>query len=1546
MRLFGRLLSVMIVLSTAAALCPSADAGAFTYSGKRKRVYCGVAQLIHSVTNPDPNLNPLSVWTNETAINNMRDVNSPDEFARNGVLFAKLDSLISMKPTGWTFENPLAATMDKTNPNYWLVPIASSRNLSRLDVLYFPGSGNISLTDEERENLRKFVDGGGVLWVDNASASPVLTFDASGPFFITQLQFKPGGGGPQVPVSRHHPLVSSPYWLSDMEVMSIGMGITGGWANCYYDLPIGALSATQPTSYDFLYQVVDSMDSNDGSLLGQPSVVANAYGSGRVVATANFVGKACLLREPYSLASLKLAYNIMAYASSWTDIRKGPRHTGASIDTLGSNKLVEKWALKTNATKSFLAEDNKETAPIIYKNTVFYTHGDTLYALDATGNNNYGMWGNPGSGGEVVIWSWTLPSGGRLSAPAVATVQNPDQNAQSCAPLEAVMVMSDAGTVYILNAFPLNPDGTVFANIEPLYDFNTQPGSVGSDSKWPSPPIYINGWFYAISGRGRLYACNPCLEKWQTGHAGVPIQGSTPLWQVPDIKGDPGFAATPRCGPAFGYMRGIYNGAIVGAVWWYNSPATHITHPQENDHLWAVPISVSNDRVRIQSVDSNRTKLELIVNFPGYIQAPDPTKPTSAVTVFRTNGVTPITVTDVQLNQNLAGATVPGYITITTGEAVPANPRIYASYSLTYGTGTSLIKLDMEIEPKSLAPAAGGPVDPSTQHRPTLILGSPAMGSDNMTYISGYRDAEPAASGGGSVLAYFHDGSATGGGRLKWHYFLHSGLNATTGPAYAPGTNIEIPGVIRDKTTNLSMINPQPSASPAISNGKVFVTVSGDGAGGSPQGALLCLKANPEFVIRITKNGGYDAAGSIIKSPKNLYRQGDNGRYQVKIWQPNLINVPSGAVPMMDARDVTGSARVDYDNGIITFSDFAQPKVQVRGGIETNTFSPSLPVWVYLDNVEVPIDWSTWGPGALVNSTPITAATSDSVDLSGWNNLLWYYVVPDSQVHSPPTVIGNTVYFVTDDGVLYALDAETGESKGQQTGQKPLWTQKIGTGTATVPNQAALSVAGSNGVLLVPGPDGLYAFTSTTTLVADNNRLLEVDGAGDVSWSADSITWPATTPSTRGVPMAVKQGPINKPGRARYASTGEILFANTGADQVAKIDKSGMVGFDGAMGLYARWIYEKFADPRRLLSSGQPTKLRGPTDAIMWQEIEPNPTGTTPPTSVVHCLIADSGNSRILDLVYRLKAGAFVKWDGTRIDPATNPDDEEYIDRDSGFVKPELHWVSRTDALNERYSYNSLQLVNARRGNDFCQDVWVASSDISSTGTDLSGSSPRGTASLGGAIMALGYRQRTAGASGVAAGNWDYSQPTSGRIVARCDSVSIGGKTVPIANPRYFEVADTPAGRSLLICDNYGVYQVDIGAGGIPPVVQHLWAEDYTKLRRLPDPTPNPATALPMVTLPSTVPLIASSVQRMPNHKWLITNSYVGSNLSGDHSFNGEVFEFDPAASVDQEVLWCSPRLEWVPLPAGSPPGALPTMWRQTNTNTYNLRQPKSAMRQ
>ena len=1538
-----RFISIALLLGVLIAVCSPANAGAYIYSGKRKKVNCGIVVLSPTGSS--------SVPQNET------------DLEASSKLFIILDAIDEMKPPGWTLENPLAQSVDannmpidKSNPLYWMVNLAAVHSLSNMDILYLPASGTVSLTEDEREKLRRFVDGGGVLWVDNSSSTSPLKFSDTSPFFIYEVGFATNTSCADAPVSIHHPLVSMPYVLDDASIANLGI-LAGGGTPCYYQRANIIGTTRVPTSFDVLYDVINS---NSFGLTPRASVVANAYGSGRVVATANAIGKAiCSLYAPMNLPSLKFAYNVLAYASSWTNLRKDPRHSGSSIDTVGGSRLIEKWSLLAGAPTP-----DVETAAVMYKNVVFYTIGDTVYALEQNGDTNNGYW-KTGPNGEVVIWKWSEGNGsapgGKLSSPTLVTMPDPNNN---CSPIEAVLVMSESGTVYALDAFPPGPaPGLIGSTPGIITQFNTS-NSSGKSSK-PCPPICINGWIYAVGGDGRLYAYNPCLEKYLNGNPSTDVVSH---WTVPDPQAVASYTVTPRCGPAFGYMKNATSGAVVGMVYWYGSPNTAIPGlvMDRNDHIYGVPVTVSNDRVNPMSRGTGGLETIVRVTYSAAkLLAPDSTDEKSAIRIVLADGIHTMATTGVYMNQGAGGAQQNGTIRITTSAQIPTDARIYASYSLAYLPSVVPSYLSLEIEPKYAGSSSGA----TSQPNPTLIKGSPALGPDNLIYINGYRDPSgSAANAGGSILAYVNNGTPTSN-TLKWHYFLHSGADSSNS-GYFSGMNYNIPAVVVDKQEDptskqralIPMKNPQPSPSPAISNGKLFVTVSGDQGG--PQGALLCLKANPEFVIRITQSAGYTADGRSNRQPKQLINSTTGRQMNVKLWQPNLIVQPDNVLPLMSARPIP-SDMIDYQRGTITFTDFTRIKLQDIMQVMTNTFSPSLPVSVFLDNVEVPIDWTTWGPSArdwnwMNPGVQQDQPTSDSVDLSGWNNLLWYYIVPPidgkpcTGVHSPPVVIGDTVYFTTDDGYLIALNTETGENQADETSQTALWTQKITTNTTSTLNaNTIVSISGSNGVLLAPGPDGLHAFNNQPTLVADNNRIIEVDGAGEISWSLDAIAWPAVTPKNGDPRMPYKSGPINKPSKVRYTGTGEMLLVNSGADQVCRIDKSGRVRIDGVgvgnNGNYIRWIYDKFVDPKHLLRSGQPLQIQAPTDALLWQEVEPLSGTNNTPAATVHCLIADSGNHRIVDLVYRLVGGLLTKYDGTSI----AGDDPDYHDATSGFVLPELNWVSKTDSTNEQYTYNCLQLVLSQRSGHFCQDIWASCPNYSATGSavgsqvnlppDVAGSAPSGVAGLGGAIFALAYRWRDTGTPQTGPGQWQYTFPTgapeTGTIVARCDRIRYNGQVIPMACPRFFQVVDFPEGRSMLICDNYGVYQADIQADpNTPPVVanNHIWDQQYRALARLQ--IPNSSTMAPL----QNVPLLASSVQLLPNKRWLIANSYAGTDPQFNNKFNGEVFEYDFSAlgSGLSPITWYSPKLQ---VTGSNGPNLF---WKQVMDNSYIPEQPRSALRQ
>ncbi len=79
------------------------------------------------------------------------------------------------------------------------------------------------------------------------------------------------------------------------------------------------------------------------------------------------------------------------------------------------------------------------------------------------------------------------------------------------------------------------------------------------------------------------------------------------------------------------------------------------------------------------------------------------------------------------------------------------------------------------------------------------------------------------------------------------------------------------------------------------------------------------------------------------------------------------------------------------------------------------------------------------------------------------NEFLWApgtVAVAEAPISAPPVVAGDTVYFASEDGVVHAVDAQTGEK---------LWTWKTGLHV-----RSAIAVV--DGVVFIAGGDGfIYA---------------------------------------------------------------------------------------------------------------------------------------------------------------------------------------------------------------------------------------------------------------------------------------------------------------------------------------------------------------------------------------------------------------------------------------------------------------------------------------
>ncbi len=500
-----RLIAVLMVLGAAAAGV-SAGADAYIYSSDRQTINCGIV-LVPGASQPLGR--GISSGTILGATGGV------------GNLFYYLDSMTNIKPPGWYLDNPLTTydpsmggvKFPRSDPSYWTIDISAIQDLSMMQVLYFPASGTIVLDKFERDKLRKFVDGGGVLWVDNASPTSPLSFiDNSGglgafnntancTFFIQNFDFQLGGGGYNVPSGHFHPLLTTPFWISPPEVAALGAFSNSG---CHYD-PGGAVnSAGVPINTDVLFPVVSC-----GSATGPASIAANAYGSGRVVATADFVGMSAYMTYPAGLPSLKFAFNTIAWSSSWTHPRKDPRHSGSSLDTIGGTKLLENWSFPVTQAGSWAVE----SAPVIYKNVVFYSCGTMLYAFDLIPQEDLDQDGNWDEGipettsssnyhGQDLIWQFTADS--VLSAPIVVEAQDPIKPTTND---EAVLVTSATGKVYMLSAFPHNKaTGQLLGSPDSLLPFNAWFYQVPAPASTRIPP------FTSTAGYMRWAATATCMR--------------------------------------------------------------------------------------------------------------------------------------------------------------------------------------------------------------------------------------------------------------------------------------------------------------------------------------------------------------------------------------------------------------------------------------------------------------------------------------------------------------------------------------------------------------------------------------------------------------------------------------------------------------------------------------------------------------------------------------------------------------------------------------------------------------------------------------------------------------------------------------------------------------------------------------------------------------------------------------------------------------------------------------------------------------------------
>lgn len=407
--------------------------------------------------------------------------------------FYAMDQRLDLKPLGWSFENPNARPgLEKWRAAYWAVNLntLTSEQIQRYHILLLsnrgePGGG-LQLNVQQREKLRRFVDGGGILWLDTPSES--WTRGGSILFPDVNLDTTPGGGTPQI-VDLNHPLFRGYYNLSAQEVL--GLGLAGrGIANTNARL-------TQLGSPPLNPQVVM------GGITGTSARIASSiYGSGRVVASA--VGISGMINQPFSgipegdsryralvalapSAELKFAYNMVRWASTTIGFSKDARQANAAFDRYGA-PLSYKWYDESSQSGG----GQNVGSPVIYNGFVYVLQGRRLICYDGSpqrdadgdGFNDDGIPDLALGSLADVVWTATVP--GDCSSPII--IETPRAGA-------LILVNTDGGVV-AYKAVPRDNNGRLTPINDPLWIANVPTGSA-------SPTRNYTGAARVESGFGR-----------------------------------------------------------------------------------------------------------------------------------------------------------------------------------------------------------------------------------------------------------------------------------------------------------------------------------------------------------------------------------------------------------------------------------------------------------------------------------------------------------------------------------------------------------------------------------------------------------------------------------------------------------------------------------------------------------------------------------------------------------------------------------------------------------------------------------------------------------------------------------------------------------------------------------------------------------------------------------------------------------------------------------------------------------------------------------
>ncbi len=1274
--MFGRLLGLFGL----SALATMAVAGPQTFTQRSQQIRAGIVVLSSakaSLTAAPQSAGPYALYN--------------------------LDSNRSIKPAGWTVVNPYApsrVTQDiydrwfsldsstppvgtaiaKNNAAYWEVFLSqvSDDTLANYDLLVVNPRFYASLNPLEQQRLRRFVDHGGVLWIDPAGMNPGISgMDEFNNFPIPFLQVPaPGGISGIQQTNFDSPLMKSfinmgpsdiDYLNSNLSsyiLQNVDFSLYGGTVNA-----ISTLAGATTTDFLSLQTV--------STVAGSPVISLGRIGDGFVVVTAR--GASVMLNRSHDalgnylantgfaamrpvldadgLAATKLAVNMVSLLREYRQPAGGSQKVSSSAIDLNPPLIARSLVANSN-----YGANNGAASPTIYKGLLVTTVDGYIKVYDANPANDLDGDGNPDEGIQDYslgtsydeIWeSSQLPQ--PLSSPVCAEVPGGGGNQ----PTDEVLVVDGNGNLHVFNLEPRNADGTLSSTAnEASYSPISPPNGAATldpvNSPIPLAPTVHEGIAYLTDNfqrgpgqlTGRIWLVNLATGAYvsSTGTGGPFVAGGTnSSVQLPQFT----------YGSTVGYIPILDNSGGMDKVVYTpfaGNPAFSVTSAGFTS-LW---LGAKGERPTTYDPQPGNTSDGLQVTTRAS---------QSGLPIYTGSGQLGVKLTIIDQNGNPLNATA--MAGLFTGQVQDLGGGVlkflFAPGITSLPSGTTGVRIDYTIDwgssiPGVLAAVERGrvmlPDQPSSgSSSPRTIMGAVALSPRGTAYVVA---GELGTNGG--LFGFREQGRGLFNCILRYELYgqhsitLNGSTNVTSQPTVIDEdylvTNV-VPILNNKNMTGLSF-----SGGPSIRNNQVIVTATGK-KGFIPVTIVMAFNAEPstpQFVIGDLPDG-------------------------TEILQPDMARSTVLNQPETQSALSLGSYQYDSATQIVTFPSLSGSS---RGQIQ-NCLSLSQPVIIRK-------------PGQ-----SDVLLQPDSVGGSVWNPLQWFYVI-DGMVPSggTPLITGNSVFisgasglysglsggsFLNTTGTLYALNAQIPANQLHPTVERPwqnqlwsldpatstpfvgdanvLWPQlntvtsfddfkiklgqtTLGVGATTiggagpVPSTKSFGVVGGDNVLAAWGDQGIYTYAKGNFVICDEGRVIEMDASGNPLWSTDTTT--SVGPSNISSAGSIKS--LVRPVRAYKITDSRYLVVDAGANRVATLNQDG---------IEARSISNFKLDPAIVPNgyvAGEPLTLNGPRDALYYTtfvnmgsalNLVSQGDGQTNTSTEYwqHYLVADTGNNRLVEIIDR-----------------------------------------------------------------------------------------------------------------------------------------------------------------------------------------------------------------------------------------------------------------------------------------------------------------------